>query len=103
MIGSTWLELVSQSVSQAADNSRCPAPVITKKVSRHDSCEGSHSAVIYDRLGTLLQVVCVRGQYYAPELCVGVRKGLASNSSRDREVRFRMQMLGEMFHGAGNR
>jgi len=35
--------------------------------------------------------------------CVGVRKILASNSSRDREVRFRMQMLGEMFHGAGNR
>ncbi len=46
-------------MSQAADNSRCHAPVITKKVARHDSCEGSHCAVIYDRLGTLLQVVCV--------------------------------------------
>jgi hypothetical protein len=64
---------------------------------------GSHCVVICDRLGTLLQVVCVRGSCYAPELCVGVRKILASNSSRDREVRFRMQMLGEMFHGAGNR
>ena len=77
--------------------------MITKEAPRHDSCEGSHCAVIYDRLGTLLQVVCVRGLCYAPELCVGVRKGLASNSSRDREVRFRMQTLGEMFHGAGNR
>ena len=103
MIGSTWLELVSQSASQAADTSRCTVlrdhegGVTTRQL------QGSHSAVIYDRLGTLLQVVCVRGQCYAPELCVGVRKGLASNSSRDREVRFRMQMLGEMFHGAGNR
>ncbi len=65
--------------------------------------QGSHCAVIYDRLGTLLQVVCVVVSATPPELCVGVRKGLASNSSRDREVRFRMQMLGEMFHGAGNR
>jgi hypothetical protein len=72
-------------------------------VSRHDIEQGSHCDVIYDRLGTLLQVVCCRGLSTPPELCVGVRKNLASNSSRDREVRFRMQMLGEMFHGAGNR
>jgi hypothetical protein len=58
--------------------------------------------VIYDRLEiAVASGLC--GLCYAPELCVGVRKGLASNSSRDREVRFRMQMLGEMFHGAGNR
>jgi hypothetical protein len=59
--------------------------------------------VICDRLGTLLQVVCVRGQCYAPRTLRGREEILASNSSRDREVRFRMQMLGEMFHGAGNR
>jgi hypothetical protein len=59
--------------------------------------------VIYDRLGTLLQVVGVVVSATPPELCVGVRKNLASNRSRNREVRFRMQMLGEMFHGAGNR
>ena len=71
--------------------------------SRHDSEQGSHCAAIYDRLGTLLQVVGVVVSATPPELCVGVRISLASNSSRNREVRFRMQMLGEMFHGAGNR
>jgi 2,4-dienoyl-CoA reductase-like NADH-dependent reductase (Old Yellow Enzyme family) len=71
--------------------------------SRHDGYQGSHCAVIYDRLGTLLQVVGVVVSATPPELCVGVRISLASNSSRNREVRFRMQMLGEMFHGAGNR
>jgi hypothetical protein len=70
---------------------------------RHDGEQGSHCAAIYDRLGTLLQVVGVVVSATPPELCVGVRISLASNSSRNREVRFRMQMLGEMFHGAGNR
>lgn len=78
--------------------------MITTYVPRHDIEQGSHCVAIYDRLGTLLQVVCcVVVCATPPELCVGVRKDLASNSSRDREVRFRMQMLGEMFHGAGNR
>lgn len=77
--------------------------MITNKVSRHDIGQGSHCPVIYDRLGTLLQLVCCRGLCYAPRTLRGREENLASNSSRNREVRFRMQMLGEMFHGAGNR
>jgi CspA family cold shock protein len=57
--------------------------------------------VIYDRLGTLLQVVCCRGLCYAPRTLRGREENLASNSSRNREVRFRMQMLGEMFMAQG--
>ncbi len=58
--------------------------------------------MIYDRLRTLLQVVGVVVSA-TPRTLRGREENLASNSSRDREVRFRMQMLGEMFHGAGNR
>jgi cold shock protein len=36
-----------------------------------------------------------------PRTLRGREENLASNSSRDREVRFRMQMLGEMFMAQG--
>jgi len=69
-------------------------------VSRHDRCEGSHCDAIYDRLRTLLQVVGVVVSA-TPSTLRGREENLASNSSRDREVRFRMQMLGEMFMAQG--
>jgi hypothetical protein len=72
VIASIWRVLVSDSMSQAAEEiapSACP--VIINDVSRHDVDEGSHCAVIYDRLGTLLQVVCCRGLCYAPRTLRG--------------------------------
>ena len=52
--------------------------------------------MIYDRLRTLLQVVGVVVRATPQNFAWALRRNLASNSSRDREVRFRMQMLGDV-------
>jgi hypothetical protein len=58
-------------MSQPADHPRCTRARDHKGGVETRQCEGSHCAVIYDRLGTLLQVVCVRGLCYAPRTLRG--------------------------------
>ena len=56
----------------------------------------SQSSGSCEKLGMLLQVVCVVVRATPQDYCVGVGPLLASDSSRGREVRFRMQMLGDV-------
>ena len=64
--GLKLLRAVSELTAVAAEIRR---PAVIRNSCRHDSGQGSHCAVIYDRLGTAVASLC--GQCYAPRTLRG--------------------------------